>query len=315
MSEYRWVAALLAAMALVWSMPQPTAAAEQKAVLVTGASTGIGRNMAETLAKEGYFVYAGARKDQDLDELDAIDNIKAVRLDVTNQDQVDAALEFVKSEGRGLYGLVNNAGVASFGLMTEVEVSELEWVFDVNVSGVVRVTRAFAPLVMESQGRIATTGSIAGIRTSPAMGVYSMSKHAIEAFTDALAFELRETGVRVAIIEPGGYRTAIRHTTANRLMKNYEVDGKQPPQWQVNILDSMLKEESSMKEPDEVSAALLHFLSSDAPLRRYMVVPVEQQGRATITALISELAQLNKWGPYSYSRDELVEMLDQALAE
>jgi len=314
-SEYRWVAALLAAMALVWSMPQPTAAAEQKAVLVTGASTGIGRNMAETLAKEGYFVYAGARKDQDLDELDAIDNIKAVRLDVTNQDQVDAALEFVKSEGRGLYGLVNNAGVASFGLMTEVEVSELEWVFDVNVSGVVRVTRAFAPLVMESQGRIATTGSIAGIRTSPAMGVYSMSKHAIEAFTDALAFELRETGVRVAIIEPGGYRTAIRHTTANRLMKNYEVDGKQPPQWQVNILDSMLKEESSMKEPDEVSAALLHFLSSDAPLRRYMVVPVEQQGRATITALISELAQLNKWGPYSYSRDELVEMLDQALAE
>jgi NAD(P)-dependent dehydrogenase (short-subunit alcohol dehydrogenase family) len=309
------VAALLAAMALVWSMPQPTAAAEQKAVLVTGASTGIGRNMAETLAKEGFFVYAGARKDQDLDELDAIDNIKAVRLDVTNQDQVDAALEFVKSEGRGLYGLVNNAGVASFGLMTEVEVSELEWVFDVNVSGVVRVTRAFAPLVMESQGRIATTGSIAGIRTSPAMGVYSMSKHAIEAFTDALAFELRETGVRVAIIEPGGYRTAIRHTTANRLMKNYEVDGKQPPQWQVNILDSMLKEESSMKEPDEVSAALLHFLSSDAPLRRYMVVPVEQQGRATITALISELAQLNKWGPYSYSRDELVEMLDQALAE
>jgi NAD(P)-dependent dehydrogenase (short-subunit alcohol dehydrogenase family) len=302
-------------MALVWSMPQPTAAAEQKAVLVTGASTGIGRNMAETLAKEGYFVYAGARKDQDLDELDAIDNIKAVRLDVTNQDQVDAALEFVKSEGRGLYGLVNNAGVASFGLMTEVEVSELEWVFDVNVSGVVRVTRAFAPLVMESQGRIATTGSIAGIRTSPAMGVYSMSKHAIEAFTDALAFELRETGVRVAIIEPGGYRTAIRHTTANRLMKNYEVDGKQPPQWQVNILDSMLKEESSMKEPDEVSAALLHFLSSDAPLRRYMVVPVEQQGRATITALISELAQLNKWGPYSYRRDELVEMLDQALAE
>ena len=315
MTGTRWLAALIAAAALASAIPQAATAAEQKAVLVTGASTGIGRNMAETLAQEGFFVYAGARKDADLDELDAIENVKAVRLDVTKQDQVDAAVEFVKSEGRGLFGLVNNAGVASFGLMTEADVDEIDWVFDVNVNGVVRVTRAFAPLLIESQGRIATTGSIAGIRTSPAMGVYSMSKHAVEAFTDALAFELRETGVRVAVIEPGGYRSAIRNTTANRLFENYKASGKEPPQWQVDVLNSMLNEETGMKEPDEVSAALLHFLSSDAPLHRYMVVPVEQQGHATITALINELAQLNRWGPYSYSRDELVEMLDQALAE
>lgn len=147
------------------------------------------------------------------------------------------------------------------------------------------------------------------------MGVYSMSKHAVEAFGDALAFELRETGVHVAIIEPGGYRSAIRRTTADRLLESYQAAGKQAPQWQVDVLNSMLEEESSMKEPDEVSAALLHFLSSDAPLHRYMVVPVEQQGRAAIAALINELAQLNQWGSHSFSRDELVEMLDKALDE
>lgn len=306
---------LVAALALfVLIAPSEASASKQKAILITGASTGIGRNMAETLAKEGYFVYAGARKDKDLAELDALDNIKAVRLDVTKQDDINAAVELVKAEGRGLYGLVNNAGIASFGPLTDVEVSELDWVFEVNVNGVVRVTRAFAPFIVEAQGRIATTGSIAGIRTSPAMGVYSMSKHAVEAFTDALARELDETGVRVAIIEPGGYRSAIRHSTANRLMASYEADGKEPPQWQLDVLSSMLEEETHMKEPDEVSAALLHFLSSDKPLHRYMVVPVEQQGRSTITTLVRELVQLNQWGPYSYSRDELVEMLDAALA-
>lgn len=315
MARYRWLTAVVAVMALVLTMPQQVSAAEQKAVLVTGASTGIGRNMAETLAREGFFVYAGARKEKDLDELDSIDNIKAVRLDVTKQDQVDAAVRLVESEGRGLYALVNNAGVATFGGMIETDASDVEWVFDVNVTGVVRVTRAFAPLVIEQQGRIVTTGSIAGVRSSAGMGVYSMSKHAVEAFTDSLAAELAEAGVHVAVIEPGAYRSHIRRTTAERLLKSYEESGRQPTDWQLEVLTDMVEGETQMKSPDEVSAALLHALSAAAPLRRYMVVPVEQQGRATIAALIGELAQLNAWGPYSYSRDELVEMLDQALAE
>lgn len=315
MSGYRWVTAWLAVLVLVLAMPQQAPAAERKAVLVTGASTGIGRNMAETLAKEGFFVYAGARKEQDLAELNAIEHVKAVRLDVTKQDEIDAAVAMVRKEGRGLYALVNNAGVATFGSLIEAEANEVEWVFDVNVTGVVRVTRAFAPLIIEQQGRIVTTGSIAGIRSSAGMGVYSMSKHAVEAFTDSLARELAETGVHVAVIEPGGYRSHIRRTTAERLLKSYEDSGKQPSQWQLEVFNDMVESETQMKAPDEVSAALVHALSAEEPLQRYMVVPVEQQGRATITALIEELAQLNTWGPYRYSRDELVEMLDQALAE
>jgi len=84
---------------------------EQKAVLITGASTGIGRHTTETLAADGYFVYAGARKQEDLDALNKIPNVEAIRLDVTVQDDIDAAVETVRQGGRGLYGLVNNAGV------------------------------------------------------------------------------------------------------------------------------------------------------------------------------------------------------------
>ena len=169
---------------------QPAAAGEQKAVLITGASTGIGRNMAERLAKEGHFVYAGARKDKDLAELNALDNITAVRLDVTKQEDVDAAVAFISEEGRGLWGLVNNAGVATSGPVAAMEDSDLDFVLNVNVNGVVRVTRAFTPLILESKGRIVTTGSIAGILSRPGGSAYSMSKHAMEAFADSLAGEM-----------------------------------------------------------------------------------------------------------------------------
>ena len=100
---------------------------KQKAVLVTGASTGIGRNIAERLASEGYFVYAGARKEKDLEELNQIENVQSIRLDVTVQEEIDAAVATVTDAGRGLYGVVNNAGVAVIGPMIEVKEDDLEF--------------------------------------------------------------------------------------------------------------------------------------------------------------------------------------------
>ena len=131
----------------------PFAAADehaQKAILVTGASSGIGLKITERLAAEGHFVYAGARKDEDLAELGAIENITAVRLDVTRQDQVDAAVAMIKEKGTGLYALVNNAGVGGGGEVLETPVEDQSFVYAVNVEGVYRTTKAFAPLVIES---------------------------------------------------------------------------------------------------------------------------------------------------------------------
>lgn len=286
----------------------------QRAVLVTGASTGIGRNITERLASEGYFVFAGARKDADLAELDAIDNVRAVRLDVTSQADIDAAVETVKQEGKGLYGLINNAGVAVVGPLSQARDADLDFVFGVNIGGVVRVTRAFAPMIIASKGRIMTTGSISGILSSPTLGIYSMSKHAVEAYTDSLAGEMAQHSVFVSVIEPGNYKTQIRRSVIKRAEQQLEAAGIEPTEEQASQFESTAERELSYKEPDEVSDAFMHALFSDKPLRRYMVVPNEEEAGWTIRKAIEELVQLNAWQAYSYDRDELVKMLDAALS-
>jgi NAD(P)-dependent dehydrogenase (short-subunit alcohol dehydrogenase family) len=289
-------------------------ASDQKAILVTGASTGIGRNMAETLAANGYFVYAGARKEADIDALSAIDNIQGIRLDVTVQQEIDAAVETVRAAGRGLYGLVNNAGVAIVGPMIEVDEKDMQFQMDVNLFGPYRVTKAFAPLIIESRGRITTTGSISGILSAGFLGSYSMSKHAVEAYTDSLATEMQKFGVHVSVIEPGNYNSAIGTSLRRRLQqRDYTAEGSLfVDEWR-GILDAT-GDRSQFKEPDEVAAAAMHFFSADTPKRRYMVVPNQGEAERTIKKAIEELVQLNEGHAYSYDRETLIAMLDEALA-
>ena len=306
----RCVAAALLVIAL--SVSAPTQAGEQKSILITGASTGIGRNLAETLAAEGYHVYAGARKDADLKELDAIENVTAVRLDVTKQDDVDAAVALIREKGTGLWGLVNNAGVGGGAAVIDTPIEDQTFVYRVNVEGVYRTTQAFAPLIIESKGRIATTGSIAGTGSWPGGSAYSGSKHWIEAFTDALAGEMEPLGVHVSVIEPGNYKSNIRRTRIARTLgvdpASDDLTDEQKQQYQATA-----ERELSYKEPDEVTEAFKHALFSEKPLLRYVVVPNADEQRWTIGTKMTELVQLNQWGPYSYSRDELVKMLDETL--
>ncbi len=137
----------------------------------------------------------------------------------------------------------------------------------------------------------------------------------MEAFTDSLAGEMEPQGVSVSVVEPGNYKSKIRRTTATRVMKNMEAAGITPSDEQKKMVDDLTTRELTMKEPDEVSAAVVHALFSENPQRRYMVVPEEREAEITIKKALEELVQLNQWGPYSYSRDELVAMLDEALAE
>jgi len=293
--------------------PQDVLAGEQKAVLITGASTGIGRHLAESLAAEGHHVYAGARKDKDLTELNEIENITAVRLDVTKQDQVDAAVALVQEGGTGLWALVNNAGVGGGGPIVETPIDDQNFVYRVNVEGVYRTTQAFAPLIIESKGRIITTGSIAGTGSGPGCGAYCGSKHYIEAWTDALSAEMAEHSVSVSVVEPGNYKSRIRRTSAEREMEQVKAAGGEPTDEQKEEYEATAKRELSYKEPDEVTEAFMHALFADDPLLRYVVVPNVGEQEWTIRTAITEVAQLNAWGPHSYSRDELVQMLDEAL--
>jgi NAD(P)-dependent dehydrogenase (short-subunit alcohol dehydrogenase family) len=307
---------LFATMAAIcaFAAPNTVFADDQKSILVTGASTGIGRNLTERLAENGYHVYAGARKDKDLDTLNAIDNVTAVRLDVTKQDQVDAAVKMIQESGTGLYALVNNAGVNAGGPVIEAPIEDQSFIYDVNVEGVYRVTKAFAPLVIDSRGRILTTGSIAGtVSAFPGFSAYAGSKHWIEAFTDALAVEMEPHGVTVIVVEPGSYKSHIRRNRMARQLEQTKAAGGEITDEMQKDYDETAEQELSYKEPDEVSDAFMHALFDDNPLVRYMVVPSEEQQQMTIGTKVQELVQLNQWGPYSYSRDELVEMLDAAL--
>lgn len=313
--------AILVTTAVLLTTPQNTSAGEsdtsqaQKAVLVTGASTGIGRRITEVLAAEGYFVYAGARKQKDLDALNEIDNVQSVRLDVTKQDEIDAAVVTVQAGGKGLYGLVNNAGVYIGGPLIEVPTDEMEWLMDVNVSGPYRVTQAFAPMIIEAKGRITTIGSISGIASGQLFGQYSMSKHAIEAYSDSLEQEMARFDVQVSVIEPGNYRSKIALSAADRMLrKGYGKEGS-PYADDVNGLQKWMTDRTEYKEPDDVAAAALHALFDPTPKHRYLVVPNQEEAAWTIGQIIRELAQLNEDQPFSYSREQLIEMLDAAMVD
>jgi NAD(P)-dependent dehydrogenase (short-subunit alcohol dehydrogenase family) len=296
----RFLSAIGASMLCAGVVAQEPAstAAPAKAVLVTGASTGIGRKITEKLAADGYFVYAGARKEADLKALGELKNVQPLRLDVTAQEDVDAAVKTITQAGRGLYGLVNNAGVATVGSVADTKWEELELVMAVNLFGPYRMTRAFEPLIIQSKGRITTIGSISGIGASPDLSAYAMSKHAMEAFTDSLAQQLSAQGVQVNIVEPGNYDSQIGKSATQR-----------------TGLASRFTDRTKYKEPDEVAAAVEHALFDPNPKRRYMVVPNQEEAEWTIQKQLQQLVQLNEGQPYTYDREALIKMLDAALAQ
>ena len=301
-------AAVLLAVVSTMAMAQ----AAPKAVLVTGASSGIGRKITERLAANGFFVYAGARSQPDLDALNAIKNVQAVRLDVTVPTDISAAVATVTKAGRGLWGVVNNAGVVVVAPLIEADEKELDFIFGVNLYGPYRITKAFAPLLLESKGRVVNISSLNGIVASPMIGAYSMSKHAVEAYGDALAGELGRFGVRVSLIEPGNYGTEIGRNLLARMDTAVIKGSRFEPQMRAT-LNSMRQFENN-PPPDEVADAVLDALTSDHPKLRYLVVPAANQGAIAIRKLMDEIVQLNSDHKVSYSRDTLVKMLDDALA-
>ena len=297
MSRILVVSLILLAAVPVGGTAQNSPGNSQKAILVTGASTGIGRKITERLAANGYFVYAGARKDADLQSLGAIKNVQSVRLDVTKPDDIDAAVALVTKAGRGLYGLVNNAGIASIGSLAQMKPEEFALQMAVNLTGPVRVTQAFEPLIIASKGRITIIGSISGVLASPSLPAYAMSKHAMEAFADSLAKQLEGEDVQVNIVEPGNYDSSIEKNFALRTGGD--------------LKDA---DRSMYKPPDEVAVAVEQALFELKPKRRYMVVPNQNEAERTIRKQIEQLVQLNEGQPYTYDRAALVKMLDEALA-
>ena len=186
----------------------------QRSVLVTGASTGIGRATALLLAQHGFRVFAGVRRPEDGERLAAeASGVVPVILDVTSAEHIERAAAVI-AEARGLYGLVNNAGIASAAPLEFVPVEELRHQLEVNVVGQVAVTQAVLPMLRAARGRIVNVTSIGGLIAGQMLGPYNASKFALEAVTHVLRQELAPWGIEVVAIEPGVIATPIWSTSA-----------------------------------------------------------------------------------------------------
>jgi NAD(P)-dependent dehydrogenase (short-subunit alcohol dehydrogenase family) len=184
-----------------------------RAVLITGASTGIGAACAHHLDRLGFRVFAGVRREQDGEALKGIGTNRLVPLllDVTDELLIHKAHAIISGQigNHGLFGLINNAGIAVVGPLEAVPIPDLRRQLEVNVIGQAAVTRAFLPLIRQARGRIVNMGSIAGRAAMPLMGPYAASKFALEAMTDVLRLELQQWGIAVSIVEPGAIATPI----------------------------------------------------------------------------------------------------------
>lgn len=313
-----------AAILLAWSTTggspiEPLAAQAavpaQKAVLVTGASSGIGKRITELLASKGHFVYAGARKDEDLRMLSAIRNVQGIRLDVTRQAEIDAAVETVRRAGRGLHGLVNNAGVAVIAPLIETAEEDLRFQLDVNVLGPYRVTRAFAPLIIESKGRITTIGSLNAILAGAFSGPYAMSKFAMEAFTDALAAEMRGFDVEVSIVHPGRYQSEMSLNVLDRMRAmGRTTEGSRFQAQLERMLANFGVDESTHADPIQVAEAVEHALFDPNPKARYLVTPSAGAAHATVRRALEKAVQLDERHRWSVGPEGLRAMLDSLIA-
>ncbi len=182
-------------------------------VIVTGASTGIGEATADHLHSLGFSVLAGVRSPEDAGRVAArgLERMSPLPLDVTDPASIAAAADQVEDElgADGLAGLVNNAGIAVSAPLEFVPIEDLRRQLEVNVIGQVAVTQSLLPLLRVAQGRVVNMGSIGGRVALPLVGPYAASKFALEAITDTLRREVRDQGIEVMVIEPGGIKTPI----------------------------------------------------------------------------------------------------------
>jgi NAD(P)-dependent dehydrogenase (short-subunit alcohol dehydrogenase family) len=260
------------------------------AVVITGASTGIGEVSATHLSGLGFHVFAGVRKPEDAERARAA-GLEPLTLDVTDAGSIRSAVEQVGDAP--LAGLVNNAGIAVAGPLEFIPVEEFRRQLDVNVVGQVAVTQAFLPALRQARGRIVNMGSIGGRVALPLLSPYAASKFALEAITDSLRRELRPWGMQVSIIEPAAIATPIWDKSREA---NEELAKDAPPEAEQlygKLIDRIRAETAELARtglpPIEVAKAVEHALTAEKPKTRYLVGRAAK-GRAAAAALLPDRA-------------------------
>ena len=256
-----------------------------KTILITGASSGFGRDTAETLHRAGHTVYASMRgvqgKNREAAEALRKLGIKTVELDVSDDASVEAGVENVLAEAGTIDVLVNNAGIASAGVTEAFTTEQAKAIFDTNVIGLLRVTRAVLPSMRrQHDGLIINLGSILGHVTFPFVGIYGASKFAVEALTDSLRYELSQLGVEVVEVQPSGYPTNfftnLQSPASTEVTKSYGEVGE-IPEAMVKTLTASL-EGKDAPDPHDVAEAIAKLVGQSKGSRAARTVVGEPFG-------------------------------------
>jgi NAD(P)-dependent dehydrogenase (short-subunit alcohol dehydrogenase family) len=245
-------------------------------VLITGSSTGFGKLAALEFARRGHEVFASMRNTAKGDALASEAKaanlpVHIVALDVANRSSVDTAVAKVLKEAGRIDVLVNNAGVGIHGPIEDCDDDEIHAVLETNVLGVIRAARAVAPhMRAQGSGTIINVSSLAGKVAAPFGGVYSASKYAVEALSDSLYFELHPFGVRVVVVEPGGFETEFG---SNRILARRFNEGSPYASFEqrFNASSSRLPGADQRESAQKVANVIVDAATSEAPKRRYLV--------------------------------------------
>lgn len=251
---------------------------DKRTVVITGASTGIGFACAKRLVEKGFEVFCGVRSGADADRVKSeIPGIRPLLIDVTNACQIAEAAEQVEEVcgEKGLYGLVNNAGIVIAGPLECVSVEDFRLQMEVNVTGQFAVTRAFLPQIRTAQGRIVNMGSTSGFFSPPFTGPYNASKFAIEAMTDSLRAELGPWGIEVVVVQPGAIQTPIwekSESASNDRVAEWSETAQQRYGSAVDKMRAHIKRVPKYAIPaSKVADAVEHALTARRPRTRYLV--------------------------------------------
>ena len=246
-----------------------------RAVLITGCSSGIGRATALLLHREGLPVYASARDTDALAPLAQL-GIKTLRLDVTDEESASAAVKQIAEEHGAVGALVNNAGTGVHGAVEDVPLDTARALFETNLFGAVRLTQLVLPGMREQgAGRIVFLSSVLGRFSPPGGGLYQATKHAVEAYGDALRLEVAQFGVRVALIEPATVRTRFFETAmmqfAGRPGSAYQHFYDELAAWAIEVHEGKSTAGRYAATPEQVAQAIRRAVLAESPKARYPV--------------------------------------------
>lgn len=243
----------------------------QKVVLVTGASSGIGKEIARQLIKNGHQVYVAARRLHELKELE-IAGAKALAMDITNEQDIQQMVAQIKQETGGVDVLINNAGYAIYGSVEDTDMADARRQFEVNIFGLARLTQLVLPEMRNKKsGRIINISSVGGKIYTPLGAWYHATKHALEGWSDCLRVELAPFGIDVVIIEPGGIKTEFGEVMMTPLLERSGNTAYSKMAHSVaRSTHEMYAKNSNLSDPSVIAVLVAKIVNKKKPKTRYV---------------------------------------------